>query len=55
MITCSSVMKVSAQCGAFSSSTSLTSLYWELQASSADRMASIFSTATAHVDTCVYI
>lgn len=40
-------MKVSAQSGAFRSSISLMSLYWELQALSAESMASIFSTATA--------
>lgn len=40
------VMKVSAQSGALSSSTSVMSLYWELQAPSADSMASTFSTAT---------
>lgn len=47
VITCRRVMKVSAQCGAFSSSMSLMSLYCEFHASSADRMASIFSTATS--------
>lgn len=41
------VIKVSAQSGAFSSSMSVMSLYWELQAPSADSMASTFSRATA--------
>lgn len=40
------VMKVSAQSGALSSSTSVMSLYWELHAPSVDSMASTFSTAT---------
>lgn len=43
-------MKVSAQSGAFRSSISLMSLYWELQALSAESMASIFSTATVHTE-----
>lgn len=53
-MTNSKVIKVSAQSGAFSSSISEMSLYWELHAPSADNMASTFSSATKYQHTQVY-
>lgn len=51
VMACSSIMNISAQSGAISSSMSHMSLYWQLQAPSDDSMASIFSTATTHNNT----
>lgn len=51
VMACSSIMNISAQSGAISSSMSHMSLYWQLQAPSEDSMASIFSTATTHNNT----